>query len=166
MRGYQYSITNEMIIDNFAGGGGASTGIELATGRIVDIAVNHDRAAIEMHEKNHPYTRHYCEDVWEIDPRKVTQGRPVALVWCSPDCKHFSKAKGGAENWAADRFCEIIKRRYEQHLPTVITSGHSIRELATDGLLPREIVDKLVNKMVPLQLIERQRKAKQQEIEF
>lgn len=96
MKGYQYNVIDELIVDNFAGGGGASTGIELATGRIVDIAVNHDRAAIEMHEKNHPYTRHFCEDVWEIDPLKVTQGRPVALVWCSPDCKHFSKAKGGA----------------------------------------------------------------------
>lgn len=96
MRAYQYNVVDELIVDNFAGGGGASTGIELATGRIVDIAVNHDKAAIEMHEKNHPYTRHFCEDVWEIDPRKVTQGRPVALVWCSPDCKHFSKAKGGA----------------------------------------------------------------------
>ena len=72
----------------------------------------------------------------------------------------------GAENWAADKFCEIIKRRDEQHLPTVITSRRSIKELATDGLLPREIVDKLVNKMVPLQLIESQRRASQQKIEF
>lgn len=95
MNAYQYNMLDEIIVDNFAGGGGASTGIELATGRIVDIAVNHDRSAIEMHEKNHPYTQHFCEDVWEIDPRKVTQGRSVALVWCSPDCKHFSKAKGG-----------------------------------------------------------------------
>ena len=82
------------------------------------------------------------------------------------DFTGIKSSKRGAENWAADRFCEIIKRRYEQHLPTVITSRRSIKELATDGLLPREIVDKLVNKMVPLQLIESQRRARQQEIEF
>lgn len=95
MQVYKYNFMDEMMIDNFAGGGGASTGIELATGRIVNIAVNHDRAAIEMHEKNHPYTEHFCEDVWQIDPKKVTGGRPVAIVWGSPDCTHFSKAKGG-----------------------------------------------------------------------
>ena len=95
MRAYQYNIAQEMLIDNFAGGGGASTGIELATGRIVDIAINHNRAAIQMHEKNHPYTKHFCEDVWQVNPLTVTQGRPVAVVWGSPDCTHFSKAKGG-----------------------------------------------------------------------
>ena len=82
------------------------------------------------------------------------------------DFTGIKSSKKGADNWAADKFCEIIKRRYEQHLPTVITSRHSIRELATDGLLPREIVDKLVNKMVPMQLIESQRRASQQKIEF
>lgn len=85
----------EIIVDNFAGGGGASTGIELATGRSVDIAINHDPAAIAMHRANHPDTEHYCEDVWEVDPVKATRGRSVGLAWFSPDCKHFSKAKGG-----------------------------------------------------------------------
>ena len=74
---------------------GTSTGIELATGRVVDVAVNHDPAAIRMHRTNHPYTRHYQESVWDIDPRKVCEGHPVGLAWFSPDCKHFSKAKGG-----------------------------------------------------------------------
>jgi DNA (cytosine-5)-methyltransferase 1 len=87
--------TRELIIDNFAGGGGASTGMELATGRPVDIAVNHDESAIAMHKANHPNTRHFCESVWSIDPREATNGKPVALAWFSPDCKHFSKAKGG-----------------------------------------------------------------------
>lgn len=91
----QISFQDELIIDNFAGGGGASTGIELALGRPVDIAINHDPDAIAMHIANHPYTKHFCESVWEIDPRKVTEGRKVALCWLSPDCKHFSKAKGG-----------------------------------------------------------------------
>ena|SRR5579885_2632153 len=88
-------INDELIVDNFAGGGGASTGIELALGRHVDIAINHDREALAMHEANHPQTKHLAEDIWAVDPVKVTGGRPVGLLWLSPDCKHFSKAKGG-----------------------------------------------------------------------
>ncbi len=85
----------EIIIDSFAGGGGASLGIEMALGRGPDIAINHDREAIAMHAANHPGARHFCEDVWHIDPVEATGGRPVGLAWFSPDCKHFSKAKGG-----------------------------------------------------------------------
>ena len=91
----QMNLLEELIVDNFAGGGGASTGIELATGRPVDIAINHDPDAIAMHKANHPYTTHYCESVWDVDPKKVCRGRKVGLAWFSPDCKHFSKAKGG-----------------------------------------------------------------------
>ncbi len=87
---------DEIIVDNFAGGGGASTGIELAAGRPVTVAINHDPAAILMHKTNHPHTLHMQEDVWNIDPKKVCAGRPVGLAWFSPDCKHFSKAKGKA----------------------------------------------------------------------
>lgn len=85
----------ELIIDNFAGGGGASTGIEMATGRSVDIAINHDYDAIAMHRANHPNTRHYCEDVWQVDPVEACSGNQVGLAWFSPDCTHFSRAKGG-----------------------------------------------------------------------
>lgn len=92
----QTSILDEIIVDNFAGGGGASTGIELAAGRVVDIAINHDPDAILMHKTNHPYTEHYQASVWDIDPRDVCRGRSVGLAWFSPDCKHFSKAKGAA----------------------------------------------------------------------
>lgn len=88
-------INGELIVDNFAGGGGASTGIEIATGKSVDIAINHDIEAIRMHKANHPHTKHYCENVWEVDPVKACEGHPVGLAWFSPDCKHFSKAKGG-----------------------------------------------------------------------
>lgn len=88
-------INGELIVDNFAGGGGASTGIEIATGKSVDIAINHDPEAIRMHKANHPHTKHYCENVWEVDPVKACEGHPVGLAWFSPDCKHFSKAKGG-----------------------------------------------------------------------
>lgn len=86
---------DELVIDSFAGGGGASTGIEAAIGRPIDIAINHDQGAISMHLVNHPQTRHYCESVWKVDPRKACEGRPVGLAWFSPDCTHFSKAKGG-----------------------------------------------------------------------
>lgn len=86
---------DELIVDNFAGGGGASLGIGLALGRSPDIAINHDAKAIAMHAANHPETRHYCEDVWDVDPVEACEGRPVGLAWFSPDCKHFSKAKGG-----------------------------------------------------------------------
>lgn len=91
---YQDNLFNELIIDNFAGGGGASVGIELATGRPVDIAINHDADAIVMHSVNHPYTQHFQEDVFVINPEEVTGGRPVGIAWFSPDCKHFSRAKG------------------------------------------------------------------------
>lgn len=93
----QLNLFREIIVDSFAGGGGASTGIELATGLPVDIAINHDPDAIAMHKVNHPDTEHYCESVWEVDPRKAVKGRKVALCWFSPDCKHFSKAKGGSQ---------------------------------------------------------------------
>ena len=96
MKAKQITLFDDIIVDNFAGGGGASTGMELATGRPVNIAINHDESAILMHQRNHPYTEHYREDVWMIDPKTVTRGRHVRLAWFSPDCKHFSRAKGKA----------------------------------------------------------------------
>lgn len=109
----------EIVIDNFAGGGGASTGIENAIGRSVDVAINHDPDAIAMHEANHPNTKHYCESVWEVHPREVAAGRPVALCWLSPDCKHFSKAKGSTPvnknirglAWIAVRWAATVRPR-------------------------------------------------------
>lgn len=112
-------INGELIVDNFAGGGGASTGIELATGYSVDIAINHDPEAIKMHKANHPNTKHYCENVWAVDPVKACNGHPVGLAWFSPDCKHFSKAKGGKPKdknirglaWVALRWAGLVKPR-------------------------------------------------------
>lgn len=112
-------INGELIVDNFAGGGGASTGIELATGYSVDIAINHDPEAIRMHKANHPNTEHYCENVWAVDPVKACKGHPVALAWFSPDCKHFSKAKGGKPKdknirglaWVACRWAGLVRPR-------------------------------------------------------
>lgn len=132
-------INHELLIDNFAGGGGASTGIELALGRHVDIAINHDAKAIAMHTANHPQTKHFCESVWDIDPREVTQGRPVALVWLSPDCKHFSKAKGGKPvekkirglAWVALRWAALPR---ESSKPRVIML-ENVEEFVTWGPL-------------------------------
>jgi DNA (cytosine-5)-methyltransferase 1 len=112
-------IHDELLVVNFAGGGGSCKGIEMGLGRRVDIAINHDPEAVAMHTANHPETKHYCESVWEIDPREVTQGRPVGLVWLSPDCKHFSKAKGGKPvekkirglAWVALRWAAVARPR-------------------------------------------------------
>lgn len=94
--GRQTSFFDVLFVDSFAGGGGASTGIEMATGHPVDIAINHDESAIMMHKRNHPYTEHYREDIWQVDPIKATHGQKVRLAWFSTDCKHFSRAKGAA----------------------------------------------------------------------
>lgn len=112
-------IHGELLVDNFSGGGGTSTGIELATGYSVDIAINHDPEAIRMHKTNHPYTKHYCEDVWQVDPVAACKGHPVGLAWFSPDCKHFSKAKGGKPKdkfirglaWVACRWAGLVRPR-------------------------------------------------------
>lgn len=111
--------SEELVVDNFAGGGGASTGIEMALGRSVDIAINHDPAAIAMHKANHPKTKHYTEDVWKVDPKEACGGRPVALCWFSPDCKHHSKAKGGKPvsrkirglAWVAVKWAKAVRPR-------------------------------------------------------
>lgn len=130
---------NGLVIDNFAGGGGASTGIELGLGRPVDIAINHDPEAVAMHDINHPHTKHFCESVWEVDPRVVVDGRPVDLCWFSPDCKHFSKAKGGAPvkkeirglAWVAIRYAATVKPKVImlENVEEFVTWG----PLATDG---------------------------------
>ena len=109
--------TDDLIIDCFAGGGGASTGIEAALGRPIDIAVNHDPDAILMHKTNHPNTLHLTEDIFKVDLEKYTQGRRVALMWASPDCTSHSKAKGGQPRkkglrilpWAVFKHAKAIK---------------------------------------------------------
>jgi len=112
-------MKRELVIDSFAGGGGASLGIAWATGRAPDIAINHDAAAIAMHAKNHPSTKHVLEDVWSTDLNKLTKGKQVGLLWLSPDCKHFSRAKGAKPvekrirslAWIACKWAEQIKPR-------------------------------------------------------
>jgi DNA (cytosine-5)-methyltransferase 1 len=134
----QLDLFREIIVDNFAGGGGASTGIELATGLSVDIAINHDPAAIAMHKANHPDTEHYCESVWDVDPVKAVKGRKVGLAWFSPDCKHFSKAKGGKPvekkirglAWIAVKWAIAVKPR--------VIMLENVEEFKTWGPLNKE----------------------------
>jgi DNA (cytosine-5)-methyltransferase 1 len=133
-----------LIIDSFAGGGGASTGIEAALGRGPDVAINHSAEALALHAANHPDTLHLDSNIWNVDPRTVTRGRKVGLLWASPDCKHFSKAKGGAPRdrnirdlaWVVVRWAEDVK-------PDVICM-ENVEEFVTwgpignDGQLIRE----------------------------
>lgn len=112
-------LHDELVIDLFAGGGGASTGIEEAIGRPVDIAINHNIEAVAMHLANHPQTKHYVSDVFEVDPVEVCGGRPVGMLWASPDCKHFSKAKGGKPvskkirglAWVVIKWAKLVRPR-------------------------------------------------------
>lgn len=128
----------EIIVDNFAGGGGASTGIELAIGRSVDVAINHDPAAIAMHKANHPDTEHYCESVWDIDPVKAVNGRPVALCWLSPDCKHFSKAKGGKPVEKSIRGLAWIAVRWAATVRPRVIMLENVEEFKTWGPLTKD----------------------------
>lgn len=111
-----------LIVDLFAGGGGASMGIEAALGRDVDIAINHDPVAIAVHKANHPNTEHYATDIWEVKPLDATRGRPVLLLHASPDCKHFSRAKGGRPKSQKVRSLAWVVRRWANDVkPAVIT---------------------------------------------
>lgn len=140
-RQFYFNLNDDLIVDLFAGGGGASTGIEQATGRYVDIAVNHDPEAVSMHEMNHPQTRHYCEDVFDVDPLAVTNGRPVGLLWASPDCKHFSKAKGGKPvskkirslAWVVVKWARLVRPR--------VICLENVEEFQTWGPLIDEMPD-------------------------
>ena len=129
----QTSLLEEIIVDNFAGGGGASTGIELATGRPVTIAVNHDPEAIRMHLTNHPYTEHYQASVWDIDPAEVCRGRPVGLAWFSPDCKHFSRAKGGKPVSKNIRGLALIVLRWAAKVSPRVIILENVPEFVTWG---------------------------------
>ncbi|MEZ6852075.1 DNA cytosine methyltransferase [Halodesulfovibrio aestuarii] len=126
-----------LIIDLFAGGGGASTGCEMATGRSPDIAINHDMCAVAMHKENHPDTLHYCQNICDVQPTHVVKGRPVELLWASPDCTHFSKAKGGKprDQKIRDLAWTIVKWA-EQVRPKIICL-ENVEEFQTWGALDK-----------------------------
>lgn len=124
-----------IIVDNFAGGGGASTGIEAALGRAVDIAINHDEQAIRMHEANHPGTLHIRNNIWQIDPQEVVAGRHVQLAWFSPDCKHFSKAKGGKPREKSIRDLAWVVVLWAQRVKPDVILLENVEEFRTWGPL-------------------------------
>ena len=142
---------SELTVDLFAGGGGASEGIRWATGREPDVAINHDPAAVSMHKQNHPTTRHYVQDVFTVDPREATQGRPVGLLWASPDCTDHSKAKGAAPirdrkrralAWVVTRWAGQVRPRvimlenveeFEAWGPLIGSPGELRRDPAREG---------------------------------
>jgi DNA (cytosine-5)-methyltransferase 1 len=135
---YQLDLAGELVVDLFAGGGGASTGIEQAIGRHVDIAVNHDPEAISLHEANHPQTRHFVSDVFEVDPLTVTDGRPVGLLWASPDCKHFSKAKGAAPRSKKIRALAWVVIKWAKTVAPRVICLENVEEFQTWGPLNAE----------------------------
>lgn len=130
-------INGELVVDNFAGGGGASTGIEMATGYSVDIAINHDPEAIRMHKANHPSTKHYCESVWDVDPIEACKGHPVGIAWFSPDCKHFSKAKGGKPKDKNIRGLAWVALRWAGKVRPRVIMLENVEEFKTWGPLNR-----------------------------
>ncbi|KQQ81964.1 DNA cytosine methyltransferase [Aureimonas sp. Leaf324] len=152
MNAHPFGLTRPMIVDSFAGGGGASTGIEMALGRSPDVAINHSADALAMHAVNHPDTVHLDSNIWDVSPLEVTKGRRLGLFWASPDCKHFSKAKGGKPMdrnirdlaWVVVRWAEEAKPDviilenveefrtwgplYEDGRPIVELRGHTFEE--------------------------------------
>lgn len=128
-------LPEAQLIDNFAGGGGASMGIEMATGRPVDIAINHNAKALGMHHINHPYTDHYCESVWSVDPVKACNGVPVQLAWFSPDCTHFSKARGGTPKKKEIRGLAWVAVKWMLEVRPEIVPLENVEEFRTWGPL-------------------------------
>jgi len=131
-------LPGELIIDSFAGGGGASLGIEMALGRSPDIAINHDQAAIRMHQENHRMTRHFQENVWKVKPRDVTGGRPVGLLWASPDCRHFSRAKGGKPVSPRVRGLAWVVVAWARAVPPRVICLENVPEFLTWGPLGKD----------------------------
>lgn len=130
-------IFDGLVVDNFAGGGGASLGIELAMGRPVDVAINHDATAVAMHQANHPFTRHLHADVWEVDPIEATRGRPVDLGWFSPDCTHHSRAKGGKPREKRIRSLAWVVLRWAAQVKPRVIMLENVEEFADWGPLTR-----------------------------
>ncbi len=128
----------DLVIDLFAGGGGASTGIEAALGRPVDVAINHDRVAIAVHAANHPETEHLTSDLWTVKPRLVTRGRPVRLLWASPDCRHFSNAKGGVPCHPKVRALASLVIRWAEDVRPDVILLENVTEFQTWGPLGRD----------------------------
>lgn len=132
-----YPITrDELIVDLFAGGGGASQGIFEALGRHPDIAINHDAAAIAVHTCNHPDTQHFCQSIWEVKPVQACAGRPVGLLWASPDCRHFSRAAGGRPKWKSVRSLPGVVLTWAKHVRPKVIMVENVPEMQDWGATP------------------------------
>lgn len=125
----------DLIIDCFAGGGGASVGIEMALGRPVDIAINHDPQAIRMHKVNHPDTLHLTEDIFKVDLQRYVKGRHVALMWASPDCTSHSKAKGGQPRKSGLRILPWAVYKHAKTILPDVTIMENVEEIQQWGPL-------------------------------
>lgn len=130
-------MTSGLIVDLFAGGGGASTGLEWALGRSPDIAINHDPEALAMHAANHPHTRHLHNDITRVLPLEATGGRPVAILHASPDCTHFSKAKGGKPKSQYIRDLAWVVIRWAEDTPPMLITLENVEEFLTWGPLDK-----------------------------
>ena len=128
----------ELVVDNFAGGGGASLGIYQALGLPIDIAINHDEDAIEMHRLNHPETKHLCENIWQVNPLTATKGKPVGLAWFSPDCTHFSRAKGGKPVKKNIRGLAWVVIKWAKQVKPRVIILENVREFKTWGPLTKD----------------------------
>lgn len=145
----QISIFDEITVDGFCGGGGWSTGFELAIGRPVDIGINHDAAAIALHKRNHPFTRHYQTNIFEVDPVEVCQGRHVGWAHFSPDCKHFSRAKGAKPvnkeirslAWVVVQWAAAVQPRIisMENVPEFVTWGPCVAMRGPHGRVMKHV---------------------------
>lgn len=138
MQQFDFAFQGELIVDLFAGGGGASTGIEQAFGRHVAVAVNHSADAVGLHAANHPFTEHLISDVFEVDPIVATGGRQVGLLWASPDCKHFSKAKGGAPRSKKIRALAWVVVKWANAVKPRVIALENVEEFVTWGPLGKD----------------------------
>jgi DNA (cytosine-5)-methyltransferase 1 len=132
------ALERDLVVDNFAGGGGASTGIAAALGRDPDIAINHSPEAIAVHRANHPATKHYLENVWDVDPAEACAGRPVGLAWFSPDCTHHSRAKGGKPRKKKIRGLAWVVTRWARAVRPRVIVVENVEEFESWGPLNRE----------------------------
>ena len=125
-------LKGEVVLDSFAGGGGASTGIEQALECSVDIAINHNLDAINMHKMNHPNAQHYCENIWDVDPEEAllrSGGDSIGLAWWSPDCTHFSIAKGGTPVNQAIRGLAWVVIKWALRVPIRVNFLENVAEI-------------------------------------
>lgn len=124
-----------LVVDLFAGGGGASVGLEAALGRPVDVAINHDHVALRVHRANHEGTTHLEADIWEVQPEKATGGRPVAVLWASPDCTDFSIAKGSKPRRQNIRSLAWVVVRWARAVRPAVIFLENVQEFAGWGPL-------------------------------